>query len=260
MSREPLIDRRRFLVLSAGGLVFAAGCSQGRTSSSGRAKTRATIGPDDPAVSAAERGRATQGAPVRRFDLRAAPATLELGRTTVQTWAYDELTPGQELRVTEGDVVEVALRNDLPEDTTIHWHGIALRNDMDGVHDLIQPPIAPDSAFTYRFLVPDPGTYFLHPHTGLQLDRALYAPLIIDDHAAPCAYDADTASAFVWSCATSRRCGIRCTCTDTPSPSTRSAEGHRDRAPRRPDCTFPAGRISSAWRCQRRRPRRTIKS
>jgi len=185
------IDRRQFLVLSAGGLVFVAGCSRDGTGPSGRDATRATVGPDDPAVTAAEQARATRGAPVRRFDLRAAPATLDLGGTIVQTWAYDGVVPGRELRATEGDVVEVALRNDLPEDTTIHWHGIALRNDMDGVPDITQPPIRPGESFTYRFTAPDAGTYWFHPHMGLQLDRALYAPLVIDARDEPGRYDVD---------------------------------------------------------------------
>jgi len=104
---------------------------------------------------------------------------------------YVNVSPGRELRVTEGDLVEVAIRNDLPEDTTIHWHGIALRNDMDGVPDLTQPPIRPGETFTYRFTVPDAGTYWFHPHMGLQLDRALYAPLVIDARDEPGRYDVD---------------------------------------------------------------------
>jgi FtsP/CotA-like multicopper oxidase with cupredoxin domain len=101
--------------------------------------------------------------------------------------------PGRELRVTEGDILEVAIRNDLPEHTTIHWHGLALRNDMDGVHDLTQAPIRPGESFTYRFTVPDPGTYWFHPHMGLQLDRALYAPLIVEERVSPGDYDVDQA-------------------------------------------------------------------
>lgn len=167
-----------------------AGCSNDMTSSSSNT-TRATVGPTDPAVGAAESARATAGAAVTRYDLRAAPATLMLGRQELQTWAYDGVAPGPELRVTEGDILEVAIRNDLPEDTTIHWHGLALRNDMDGVHDLTQPPILTGESFTYRFTVPDPGTYWFHPHMGLQLDRALYAPLIVEERTHPGDYDVD---------------------------------------------------------------------
>ena len=79
------------------------------------------------------------------------------------------------------DVVRARVVNDLPADLTIHWHGIALRNDMDGVPDLTQQPIPPGSSFTYEFTAPDPGTYFYHPHTGTQLDRGLYGALIVDD-------------------------------------------------------------------------------
>lgn len=114
-----------------------------------------------------------------------------LGRRAVETWAYDASLPGKELRVTEGDAVEVSLRNDLPEATTIHWHGLALRNDMDGVHDLTQGPILPGETFTYRYTAPHSGTHWFHPHMGLQLDRALYAPLIIEERSAVDAYDVD---------------------------------------------------------------------
>ena len=186
---EPSLDRRRFLALAAGGLVLAAGC--GRTSSSPPASARATVGPNHPGVAAAEEARATPGAPLRRFELWAAAATFQLGATTVQTWAYNGVLPGPEIRVTDGDVVEVAIRNDLPEDTSIHWHGLALRNDMDGVPGLTQPPIHPKETFTYRFTAPDAGTYWFHPHMGPQLDRALYAPLVIEGRDEPGRYDVD---------------------------------------------------------------------
>ncbi len=85
----------------------------------------------------------------------------------------------------------VRLRNDLPAATTIHWHGLAVRNDMDGVPDLTQPVVKPGAAFDYRFVVPDAGTYWFHPHMGLQLDRALYAPLIVEEKDDPGKYDID---------------------------------------------------------------------
>ena len=81
------------------------------------------------------------------------------------------------------------LDNRLPDPTTIHWHGLSLRNDMDGVHDLTQPAVASGAHHTYRFTVPDPGTFWFHPHMGLQLDRGLYAPLIVEDPDEPLAYD-----------------------------------------------------------------------
>jgi len=66
---------------------------------------------------------------------------------------------------------------------------LALRNDMDGVPGLTQQPIAAGAGFTYEFTVPEPGTFWFHPHFGVQLDRGLYAPLIIEDRAEPGRYD-----------------------------------------------------------------------
>jgi FtsP/CotA-like multicopper oxidase with cupredoxin domain len=74
-------------------------------------------------------------------------------------------------------------------DTSIHWHGIALRNDADGVSGVTQAGIAAGTDYTYQFTVPDPGTYWFHPHVGVQLDRGLYAPLIVEDPHEPLSYD-----------------------------------------------------------------------
>ncbi len=163
-----------------------AACS----SSSGKSSP-VTIGADDSRIADAEQARQVAGSATARHALVAAPMSLELGPRTVQTWGYDSIVPGTALRLTEGDTLEVALRNDLPEETTIHWHGLALRNDMDGVHDLTQPAIAAGDSFTYRFVAADPGTYWFHPHMGLQLDRGLYAPLVIMERNDPGGYDVD---------------------------------------------------------------------
>jgi FtsP/CotA-like multicopper oxidase with cupredoxin domain len=185
------IDRRRFLLLSGGGgLALLAGCSSSDDPAGRPSTSRVTIGSQDPAVAAAEAARPASGT-VARHELRAARVTLAVGQRDVDTWAFDGVVPGRELRVTEGDTLEVVVHNDLPEDTTIHWHGLALRNDMDGVHDLTQEPIRPGEAFTYRFVAPQPGTYWFHPHMGLQLDRALYAPLVIEARDEPGGYDVD---------------------------------------------------------------------
>ncbi len=190
MSSSSPIGRRRFLIVAGGGVLAIAGCTKDATRTS-PAATSGAVGADDPAVAAAEAARSNPAAAVTRYDLTASSATLTLGRREVETWAYNQMLPGPELRVTAGDILEVAIRNDLPEDTTIHWHGLALRNDMDGVHDLTQPPILSGESFTYRFTVPDPGTYWFHPHMGLQLDRALYAPLVVEERANPGRYDID---------------------------------------------------------------------
>ncbi|MFZ2502451.1 MAG: multicopper oxidase family protein [Nocardioides sp.] len=121
--------------------------------------------------------------------LVAKPTTLDLGGVTVDTWAYDDVAPGPLLRAKAGDLLRITLDNQLPDDTTIHWHGIRLRNAADGVPGMTQDPVKPGQKYVYEFTAPDPGTYFFHPHVGVQLDRGLYAPLIIDDPDEPGAYD-----------------------------------------------------------------------
>jgi len=149
------------------------------------------VGPTDPLVAAAEQARRAEGASVRDVELTAAPATIDLGDRRVETWAFNGTVPGPEIRVGAGDVVRARVRNELPDPLTIHWHGIALRNDMDGVPGVTQQPIEPGEDYLYEFTAPDPGTYFYHPHTGTQLDRGLYAPLIVEDAEGTDEYDRD---------------------------------------------------------------------
>ena len=117
--------------------------------------------------------------------MRARMASVDLGGVNATTWMYGNGLPGKEIRAKAGDVLRVVVENGLPTDTSVHWHGIRLHNAADGVPRLTQEPIAPGASFTYEFVAPDPGTYFFHPHTGVQIDRGLYAPLIIDDPAEP---------------------------------------------------------------------------
>lgn len=117
----------------------------------------------------------------REFTLVARPADVpvEPGRVW-RTWTYNGVVPGPEIRVREGDLLRVTLRNELPQATSIHWHGLPVPNAMDGVAGLTQPPVAPGESFTYEFRTTPAGTYFYHSHAGLQLDRGLYGPLVIE--------------------------------------------------------------------------------
>ncbi|MFI9232267.1 multicopper oxidase family protein [Streptomyces rimosus] len=145
------------------------------------------VSPDGPEVAAAEVKRGS--GPVRKVALTATAAKLDLGGRTVGSWAYGDELPGKEVRVTAGDTLELTLANHLPEATSLHWHGLALRNDMDGVPDVTQRPVKAGGSFTYRFAVSHPGTYWFHPHSGVQQDRGLYAPLIVEDPKEPLKYD-----------------------------------------------------------------------
>jgi FtsP/CotA-like multicopper oxidase with cupredoxin domain len=177
--------------VAAAGTGFLTACSKssgmdGMDHSGGN--TAGYIAPYDKEVAAAEQARGA--GPVRKVRLTATPTTLDLGGgTSVRSWAYGDALPGKEVRVTAGDTLALTLANHLPAATSLHWHGLALRNDMDGVPGLTQQEIKPGAEFAYRFAVPHPGTYWFHPHSGVQQDRGLYAPLIVEDPKEPLKYD-----------------------------------------------------------------------
>lgn len=121
---------------------------------------------------------------VKEFDLQAAPSTIELnGNEKFETWAYNNQVPGPEFRVQKGDTVKINFTNNLPQETTIHFHGIRVSNEMDGVPDVTQNPIKPGDTFTYEFVVYDAGTFWYHPHVrgNEQVERGLYGTLIVED-------------------------------------------------------------------------------
>ncbi|UOP11508.1 copper resistance system multicopper oxidase [Pseudomonas palleroniana] len=88
--------------------------------------------------------------------------------------------PGPLLRWREGDTVTLRVKNRLAEPTSIHWHGILLPSNMDGVPGLSFQGIEPGGVFVYRFTVKQHGTYWYHSHSGFQEQRGVYGPLVID--------------------------------------------------------------------------------
>lgn len=142
-----------------------------------------------PLVRQLEQQRRRPNQPVTSAHLTARPFDVDLGGLMVPTWGYGSTLPGPVLRGRAGDLLHISVDNQLPAPTSVHWHGIALSNDMDGVPGLTQDPIAAGAQSVYEFTAPHPGTYFYHSHSGLQLDRGLYGVLIIDDPADPGDYD-----------------------------------------------------------------------
>ncbi len=117
------------------------------------------------------------------IELTAAVTRMELvDGTESEVWAYNGAIPGPTLELREGDRVIVRFRNELPEDTTVHWHGLHLPFDADGspMH-----PVASGEEYVYRFTVRQgaAGTYWYHPHpnhrTGWQVSMGLYGAVII---------------------------------------------------------------------------------
>ena len=183
------INRRSVLLAGLG--VAGAGALTACTNASGSGSSNALVTPSGSAVAAAEKMRKSTGRQ-QKVTLTAAPATIDLGGGVMaKTWAFDGRAPGKEIRLSVGDTLVAELSNQLPNKTTtsIHWHGIAMRNDMDGVPPTTQSAVRAGSTFTYRFITDAPGTYFFHPHVGVQLDRGLYAPLIVEDPREPLSYD-----------------------------------------------------------------------
>jgi FtsP/CotA-like multicopper oxidase with cupredoxin domain len=184
-----MLSRRRVLGLGAAGLaVVGLGVGGFELTRRPAAPSLQAIGPRSPLVAATEAARSTTGKVVSQT-LTAAPATVDLGGRVVNTWAYNGQVGTPLIRVTAGDRLDVHLVNQLTDPTTVHWHGLALRNDMDGVPGVTMDPIAPSADFRYSFTAPHPGTYWFHPHVGVQMDRGLQGALVIDDPHEPGGYD-----------------------------------------------------------------------
>lgn len=97
-----------------------------------------------------------------------------------EAFAYNGQVPGPTIRVTEGDRVRVNLKNELPESTSIHFHGLTTPNAMDGVPFITQPPVKPGQGFTYEFVAKPSGTHMYHSHNGAsQIDKGLLGAFIV---------------------------------------------------------------------------------
>lgn len=185
-------SRRLFLAgsLAAGAGAALAACARPGTSPEAlTTQPTAVPGSLDAAINAAEAARPHTGRVVTAT-LNPGPVTVDLGGRTVNTLGYADTLPGPLIRANVGDELKVTLTNKLPRPTSMHWHGIALRNDGDGAVPAT-PNVDAGATFTYSFSVPDAGTYWAHPHTGVDSDTGLYLPLIVDDPADPGDYDAE---------------------------------------------------------------------
>src|SRR6266511_1410645 len=166
--------------LTRGGLALlgmASGATGVRLAAAGDASRKSPVGPEPGHGGPA--AEPVAGPPIttppatgaRLVTLTAAEADLDVGGRVVRTWAYGQAAPGPLLRGNRGEVLEVRLRNRLP--------------------DLPAAAIAPGHDGAYRFTLRDPGTYWYHPHVGVQLDRGLYGVVIVDDPREAGGYDVE---------------------------------------------------------------------
>ena len=126
------------------------------------------------------------------FDLTIDSLSVNFSGRERTAMAINGSIPGPLLRWREGDIVTLRVRNRLPQDTSIHWHGIVLPANMDGVPGFSFAGIAPGGLYEYRFEVKQSGTYWYHSHSAFQEQLGVYGPLIIDPREPePFAYDRD---------------------------------------------------------------------
>ena len=158
-----LVSRRTFVKgLAAGGAVTAvSGWPQAASAQPGQPRSQETL-----------RGTA--------FDLAIGETSINFTGSPKVALTINGSVPGPLLRWREGDTVTLRVRSDLDEDTSIHWHGIILPANMDGVPGLSFHGIRPRETYQYTFTVKQAGTYWYHSHSGFQEQRGVYGPLVID--------------------------------------------------------------------------------
>ena len=117
---------------------------------------------------------------VKVFHLVAEPVKQELipGKT-LDLWGYNGTAPGPLIEANQGDRLRIIFDNHLPEPTAIHWHGLEVPNNMDGVPGITQPYILPGKRFIYEFTLHQEGTYFYHSHMAMQEMLGMIGPLIL---------------------------------------------------------------------------------
>jgi FtsP/CotA-like multicopper oxidase with cupredoxin domain len=196
---RPSFDPGRRRLLTAGGLSVAAvilgGCTTQSVSpapasgSAAATSAGATTSAGRAAILAVEARRVRSGRSVK-YTLTPQRSQIDLGGVVVSTLAYGGAIPGPLIRANIGDELSVTVKNLLTDPTSVHSHGVAMRNDMDGVAPASKD-IAAGGQFTYTYTVPHAGTYWGHPHVGIQTDYGLYAPIVFDDPNEKVAYDTE---------------------------------------------------------------------
>ncbi|TDY02877.1 copper resistance system multicopper oxidase [Thiohalophilus thiocyanatoxydans] len=126
------------------------------------------------------------------FDLTIDHTPMKIGSREANPITINGSVPGPLIRMQEGREVMLRVTNNLSESTSIHWHGILLPENMDGVPGVSFPGIKPGETFVYRYPVKQSGTYWYHSHSGLQEQLGHYGPLIVDPaQPEPFEYDRD---------------------------------------------------------------------
>ena len=106
---------------------------------------------------------------VKVFRLTAEPVQRKMAPfKTIDAWGYNGTCPGPTIQIQQGDRVRVIFENKLPESTSIHWHGLEVPIEQDGIPYISQKPVAPGEKYVYEFTVHQEGTFFYHAHSAMQ--------------------------------------------------------------------------------------------
>lgn len=122
---------------------------------------------------------------VVRYDLYVADTTVTFGGKAKRAIAVNGQIPMPTLIFTEGDTAEIHVHNRLKESTSLHWHGLFLPNQYDGVPYLTQMPIEPNKTHVYRFPIIQHGTHWYHSHSGLQEQIGMYGAMVLNKRKEP---------------------------------------------------------------------------
>ncbi|MDN5274777.1 MAG: multicopper oxidase [Candidatus Saccharibacteria bacterium] len=138
--------------------------------------------------------------PVQHFDLAAQEKriTLSSGKQ-IDALTFNGQIPGPQITIHEGDILEVALKNNLPNrNITLHWHGIDVPNTEDGVPGLTQDAVKPGETFTYRFKAKQVGTFWYHSHeqSSVEVEKGLFGKITILPKIPPIAHEKDVSLAY----------------------------------------------------------------
>lgn len=200
---ERAFSRRDFISLASTGGAAALGAgllmgspSQALAAASGSGATKAAVGhaavpagwsnafqPASTKPLYPPRDAPKPGEKIKEFDIELGISVHEIvPGVKIHSFTYNGTYPGPEIRVSEGDWVLVNFKNNSPEFHTIHWHGIMLANEMDGVPNGTQWGVGPDQTFKYLFRAQPAGTHFYHCHnmTNLHVQAGMFGSLIIE--------------------------------------------------------------------------------
>lgn len=124
--------------------------------------------------------KASQPPRTVRYDLHIRDTIVTYGKKKKRAIAVNGQIPMPTLTFTEGDTAEIHVYNELDEETSLHWHGLFLPNQMDGVPFLTQMPIEPHSEYLYKFPIVQHGTHWYHSHSGLQEQIGMYGMFVMN--------------------------------------------------------------------------------